>query len=135
MAAGGVQDSTTTPGNVYSAAAQSPGVIAPFFTPTVQYWSGSIQVWAEQWQLDANLIATMMQLESCGDPQAVSPAGASGLFQVMPFHFKGEEKMTDPETNARRGLGYLASCLDASPGRCTPGFGRLQRRDQPDWSG
>jgi len=49
-----------------------------------------------------------MQVESCGDPRAKSGADARGLFQVMPFHFGQDEDPDDPETNAIRGLNYLA---------------------------
>ena len=83
------------------------GVIASFFTPEVQYWAPQIARWAEQHDLDPNIVATIMQIESCGNPQAVSVAGARGLFQVMPFHFSGGEDMLDPDTNARRGMNFF----------------------------
>ena len=60
--------------------------IASFFTPEIQYWESNILAWAEEKGLDPNLVATVMQIESCGDPLAESPAGAIGLFQVMPYH-------------------------------------------------
>jgi hypothetical protein len=90
--------------------------IAPLFTPPIQYWAPQIQEWAEKWNLDPNLIATVMQIESCGDPNAVSVAGAMGLFQVMPFHFEPGEDGYDPQTNAKRGLGYLNQALQARGG-------------------
>ncbi len=93
-----------------------PGVLAPFFSKPVQFWEGSIQEWARKWDLDANLVATVMQIESCGDPEAVSKAGAAGLFQVMPFHFKDGENPVDPQTNAMRGLSYLKASLDLAHG-------------------
>jgi hypothetical protein len=97
-------------------ATPQPGVMAPFFSKTVQFWGGSIQQWAKNWGLDPNLIATVMQIESCGDPEAISKAGATGLFQVMPFHFKQGENPIDPETNAMRGLSYLKSSLNLANG-------------------
>ncbi len=90
--------------------------IAPLFTPQVRRWTPQILAWAQTWGLDPNLIATVMQIESCGDPQAQSPAGARGLFQVMPFHFAEGEDMFDPDTNARRGLSYLLEALEAQNG-------------------
>jgi len=109
-----VQPSTTM---AYGAGATpEAGVLAPFFSKTVQFWGGSIQAWSQKWDLDPNLIATVMQIESCGDPEAVSKAGASGLFQVMPFHFKAGENPIDPETNAMRGLTYLRSSLNQANG-------------------
>jgi hypothetical protein len=81
------------------------------FHPCVEHWEKEILAWAEAYDLDPLLIATVMQIESCGDPQAVSPAGAQGLFQVMPYHFQPGEDMLDPQTNARRGLAYLYEAL------------------------
>ena len=98
------------------------GKLAPLFTPQVQAWSPSISEWAEAWHMDPNLIATVMQIESCGDPQAVSSAGAMGLFQVMPFHFGAGEDGHDPQTNARRGLAYLQNALDAREGEVRLAF-------------
>lgn len=86
-------------------------VLAPFFTPEVTYWAADIIRWAEQYNLDPDLVATVIQIESCGDPQALSVAGAQGLMQVMPQHFAGTEDPLDPDTNARRGLGVLTECL------------------------
>ncbi|MGV2437552.1 MAG UNVERIFIED_CONTAM: lytic transglycosylase domain-containing protein [Anaerolineae bacterium] len=62
------------------------------------------------------MLATVMQIESCGWQQAQSYAGAMGLFQVMPFHFKDGENMADPDTNARRGAGVLNECLGYADG-------------------
>ena len=86
------------------------------FTPEVQYWATLIRAWAVLYQVDPNLIATLIQIESCGDSQVSSPAGAQGLFQVMPFHFVDGEDMLDVQTNARRGMDYLLGGLDLSDG-------------------
>jgi soluble lytic murein transglycosylase-like protein len=87
------------------------------FTPEVERWSFEIQTWSAAYGLPAPLIATVMQIESCGDPRAQSGAGAQGLFQVMPFHFAPGDMALDPETNARRGLAYLARSLELANGR------------------
>jgi hypothetical protein len=91
--------------------AQPITTLSPVFTPEVQHWREKIMAWAGQYHLDPNLIATVMQIESCGAPHVVSRSGAQGLFQVMPFHFIAGEAMQDPDTNASRGLAYLASGL------------------------
>lgn len=57
-----------------------------------------------------------MQIESCGDPRARSSAGAMGLFQVMPFHFYAIDDPYSPNTNAARGLAYLAKSLATAGG-------------------
>ena len=92
------------------------GVIAAAFAPSVQYWAPQIAAWAQEFNLDPNLVATIMQVESCGDPAAVSSAGAQGLFQVMPFHFQPGENSLDPDTNARRGLAYFVERLQQTAG-------------------
>lgn len=92
------------------------GSIAPFFTPSVRYWEADIHRWAEAWELDPNLVATVMQIESCGNPDVASSAGAAGLFQVMPFHFQAAENPYDPETNALRGMSYLSRSLESFGG-------------------
>jgi soluble lytic murein transglycosylase-like protein len=97
-----------------------PGAIAPLFTAEVRHWSGDIERWAKQYNLDPNLLATVMQIESCGHPTVSSYAGAQGLFQVMPFHFLQGENQLDPETNAQHGADVLHQCLfnfaDGDPG-------------------
>ena len=116
---------TLTRVEISFADSQSPGfgraqgkqnVIAPLFTPEVQYWSQNIEVWSKKWDLDANLIATVMQIESCGNPKARSSVGATGLFQVMPYHFADGEDPYKPGINASRGLPYLKKALDTREG-------------------
>lgn len=92
------------------------GGIAPLFTREIQHWAPQIVAWAAEFGLDPNMAATVMQIESCGDPNAVSSAGAQGLFQVMPFHFDAGETMQDPNTNARRGMAYLALGMQMTSG-------------------
>ena len=92
------------------------GGIAPLFTAEVQHWAPQIVAWANAAGVDPNMAATVMQIESCGDPNAVSSAGAQGLFQVMPFHFDPGEAMQDPDTNARRGMAYLALGMQQTGG-------------------
>jgi soluble lytic murein transglycosylase-like protein len=93
-----------------------PAGLSPVFTPEVDYWADSIIRWASNAGLDPNLAATVMQIESCGDPQATSRSGATSLFQVMPFHFVAGENAYDPETNAFRGMDYLRRSLEAATG-------------------
>jgi hypothetical protein len=90
--------------------------ISPIFSPEIQYWSTAIQAWATAAGLDPNLVATVMQIESCGDPRALSPAGAMGLFQVMPGHFTASDDPYNPDTNALRGLAYLKRSLQVANG-------------------
>lgn len=90
--------------------------LSPIFTREVQYWAEDIVRWASASSLDPNLVAVVMQIESCGDPFARSSAGAMGLFQVMPFHFHTGENPYNTDTNALRGLDYLSRSLETSRG-------------------
>ena len=90
--------------------------IAPLFTQEVDYWSRDISRWADDYNLDPNLIATVMQIESCGHPNVSSYAGAQGLFQVMPYHFATGENTLDPDTNAKRSADVLKQCLTMANG-------------------
>lgn len=90
--------------------------MADFFAPAVQHWSGNISRWSAQHQVDPQLLATVMQIESCGHPTVISGAGARGLFQVMPFHFADGENMLEPDTNAKRGSAFLKQCHQAADG-------------------
>lgn len=93
-----------------------PSNLSPIFTPEIQYWADSISRWSAASSVNPNLAAVIMQIESCGDPRAKSRAGAMGLFQVMPYHFRAFEDPYDPDTNAARGLAYLAKSLAAAGG-------------------
>jgi len=111
---------STSPGDDQVSGAPSvrppDSALSPIFTAEVRRWEPQILAWAAEFGLDADLVATVMQIESCGNPQAVSSAGAQGLFQVMPFHFAEGEQMVDPDTNARRGLAYLLQSLTLTEG-------------------
>jgi soluble lytic murein transglycosylase-like protein len=87
------------------------------FTPEVLYWSADILEWASEYGLNPNLVAVVMQIESCGHPDALSSAGAMGLFQVMPFHFEDEENPFDPSTNAAKGMAYLSRAVQLADGQ------------------
>ncbi|MFK7803488.1 MAG: transglycosylase SLT domain-containing protein [Anaerolineae bacterium] len=96
--------------------------LSPFFSQSVLYWEADIVRWAGLHNLDPNMVATVMQIESCGDPRAQSGAGAMGLFQVMPFHFQAGEDGFDPDTNALRGMNYLAERLIQTGGEIGHAF-------------
>ena len=116
--------------------AATAGSLSPVFTAEVEHWAPKILEWAEAFGLDPNLVAIIMQIESCGDPQAVSHAGAQGLFQVMPFHFAAGENALDPETNARRGLNYFVERLSQTGGdvgRAFAGYNGGHRAAASSW--
>ena len=109
--------------------------IADLFSPEVKYWEEEILAWSKEYQLDPNLVATVMQIESCGYSRAKSSAGAMGLFQVMPQHFKKKEDPYDPDLNAAKGLKWLKQTLDATgtPRLALAGYnGGLTRARKPE---
>ena len=110
-----VLQSAANPQPIWSSSSAA-SQISPIFTKEVQHWSKDIVRWANAAGVDPNLAATVMQIESCGDPRATSRSGATSLFQVMPFHFRLGENPYDPETNASRGMNYLSRSLQAGGG-------------------
>jgi len=53
----------------------------------------------------AKAIACLIMRESRGDPDIVNPdSGATGLMQIMPFHFEEGQNPCDPEWNIRKGF-------------------------------
>ena len=115
------------------------GDIAPLFTAEIDHWESDITRWSETYSLDPNLLATVMQIESCGHPTVSSVAGAQGLFQVMPFHFASDENQLDPDTNAMRGAGVLSECLRMADGdaglamACYNGGPSVLYQDMSNW--
>jgi len=105
------QAGTSAPSDLTDLSSEVSG-IAPLFTPEVQVWEDKILIWSDRYHLDPNLVATVMQIESCGYIQARSGSGAMGLFQVMPYHFQEGEDPYAPKTNAKRGLEYLRQALE-----------------------
>ena len=65
-------------------------------------------------QVEAELMMGVIQQESAWNPQAVSPAGAMGLTQLMPGTASdmGVADPFDPEQNIRGGMKYLGWLLD-----------------------
>lgn len=63
--------------------------------------------------LDA-LVQAIIQQESGGNPNAVSPVGALGLMQLMPSSFPqySRQQLLDPKTNVQIGTDYIKQLLD-----------------------
>jgi membrane-bound lytic murein transglycosylase F len=88
----------------------------------ISSYDAIIQKYAKAHGLDWRLIASMIWAESSFRHDAVSPAGALGLMQIMPAvaREQGTEFSAHPEENIRAGIGHFASKLRRIKGR-TPG--------------
>jgi len=64
--------------------------------------------------VDEALVRAVVQAESGGNPNAVSPKGAMGLMQLMPQTARamGVQNPFDPEQNLRGGVRLLRGLLD-----------------------
>jgi soluble lytic murein transglycosylase-like protein len=74
-----------------------------------------IMKYARRHRIDARLVKAVMAAESEFDHNALSPAGARGLMQVMPVTAEGlgvpAEKLYDPEHGIKAGTAFLAELL------------------------
>jgi len=73
-----------------------------------------IEKYARQYELDPDLIRSMIRTESGFNPKAVSPKGAQGLMQLMPETAArlGVKNPFDPEENIRGGVQHMRNLLD-----------------------
>lgn len=115
--------------------------LASFYEPGVLYWRNDILRWAQQYGVNPNVIAIVIQIESCGDPTALSSAGAVGLMQIMPFHFEDGDNMLDPEMNVQRGMSVFYECLTQFANwdlglalACYNGGPSVTQRDPATWA-
>jgi len=77
-------DRTQEPSAEAPAAAVSASLSIPWLPEQVTRWSPQIVAAANTHNVDPELLAIVMLVESHGNPQAKSPLGALGLMQVMP---------------------------------------------------
>ncbi len=76
---------------------------------------------ARVYNLDANLIRSVILAESSGNPRAISPKGAKGLMQLMDATARqlGVDDPFNPEENVLAGSAYLAKMLSRFGGDLT----------------
>ena len=85
-------------------------------------WEPLIVKHATRHGIDPDLVAAVMTIESGGNPNAVSVAGAVGLMQVMPYdpyRFPGRPpaaQLYDPEFNVAWGVRILAEEIEWARG-------------------
>lgn len=81
-------------------------------------YSSFINTASAKYNVDANLIAAIIEQESKWNPKAGSSAGAQGLMQLMPATARGlgVSNTYDPEQNIMGGTKYIAQQLKAFGG-------------------
>lgn len=104
-------------------APESPAITAKWIPPTVKHWEKPIDEMAKKYNVDPNLIAIIITMESGGYSKAKSAVGAKGLMQVtdptakdIAAKFLKEPRksydLSDPKTNIEFGTAYLAYLRD-----------------------
>lgn len=89
----------------------------------VEHWRPLVCVPAREFAVDPALVLAVIAVESRGDPEAVSSAGARGLMQLLPptaremAAWLGDappegDDLFDPAVNVRLGTAYLREQLD-----------------------
>ena len=109
-------------------------ITASWIPETVKRWDKPIAEMAQKYDIDPDLLAILMTLESGGYSKAKSEAGAEGLMQITPptaqdiakkylKHPVESYDLLDPRTNIEFGAAYLAHLRDV--------FG--ERGQGPSW--
>jgi hypothetical protein len=95
------------------------GELAPYFyrVPVGIVWGEKIQQWTQPYpNIDPNMAATIMTIESCGNEDARSGTGACGLFQLWG---RSGEACTNPEANAQQAMVQFNGNLQSASGNWT----------------
>jgi Transglycosylase SLT domain/Domain of unknown function (DUF4124) len=89
--------------------------------PLAQRFAREIEQTAGRYGIDHRLVHAMVQVESGGNPRAVSPKGARGLMQLMPARAEalGVRDSFDPGANLDGGVRHLKELLTRYGGDLT----------------
>lgn len=92
---------------------QSP-IPNPRLPPEVARWEPIVAPIAAKYGIETEWVLRIIEAESGGNPNAVSPKGASGLMQLMPATARalGVQDPFDPVQNIEGGVRYLRHLLD-----------------------
>ena len=90
------------------------------WTPRVDGWRELIELSASRYGVPTAVVAAIMSLESGGDPEVESPAGAMGLMQLMPSTYnmllgrtkdRGHRQQQDQSGQAPRIVFHGRPCM------------------------
>ena len=84
-------------------------------SPEVRRWADH---WTAEYGVERELVYAVIEVESVGNPNAISSAGAVGVMQLMPETaavFRVRNRF-DVEDNVRAGVAYLAWLRDVCRG-------------------
>lgn len=156
-------ETSRTTNTSYGGTHNTAAPLAGFYTDSVLYWEPKIYQWAEDNNLNPNIVAILMQIESCGHPYAGS-GFANGLFQVTPANFnslvnnqfqtsvgvlESGTNQLNPDYNAAAGLYIFAidcllfagddleaafACYNGGPGAVNPNNRFQETIDYVVWS-
>ncbi len=122
-----------------SAQAETSALCA-YWQPNITQWADLITKYSTDNGLDPNFVAALIEEESKGNPRLISPAGAAGLMQIMPYEtgFTWRPRtwtLLEPKANLEWGTHTLNEVIRQAQGRLTlavlaynTGWDRLQLR-------
>ena len=96
--------------------------LSPYWGDAISQWSQWIVYWANERELDPDLVAAVVRQESIGHADAEGPGGAVGLMMVLPAEASGlpwrpnAEELKQPSINLRWGTGMLSEIIRESGG-------------------
>jgi hypothetical protein len=91
--------------------------LSPYWSSAITQWSRWILYWANERELDPDLVAAVIRKESIGQAGAEGPYGSVGLMMVMPAETSGlswrpsAAELKQPTVNLRWGTGMLKQII------------------------
>jgi hypothetical protein len=96
--------------------------LSPYWGSAISQWDWWIRYWAQDRELDPDLVAAVVRKESIGRCDAEGPYGAVGLMMVMSNQDSGlwwrptREELKEPDINIRWGTGILKEIIRKTDG-------------------
>ncbi len=96
--------------------------LSPYWGSAISQWDWWIRYWAQDRELDPDLVAAVVRKESIGRTDAEGPYGSVGLMMVMSDQDSGlwwrptREELKQPDINIQWGTGILKEIIRKSDG-------------------